>query len=314
MILNRLSEVQAAAAHLDEALRLTEADLTRAKNLRDQEDAKIGPEVDRQIEQAQQRLAEAHRLAEAGEFLAAVQEQAAARQLATAAYVSADEQVREINGLQTQLDGLARQAGAKIERCLAGAQRLAAVAQTVSTNRLTRQLREKLSAAEQAQLASTDLEDRALAHALQTAIAAYEQVDRQVEWINQQVLADRLEYEQTLDGTLLSLTRAESAIEQARQVVTQARSGEVGKHALHRAESALPGREQAEQATKEALLRLGRQADAALRYAQQAESQARWQTRLARARHHLHQPEPAQAEAPHLQQLSSQQEQVAAEG
>jgi hypothetical protein len=311
VIINRLAEVQAAETHLAAALRLTEADLARAETLRDQEDAKIGPEVDRQIEQARQHLAEAQRLTEAGEFLAAVNRQSAARQLATAAYVTADEQVREINALLTQLDTTIKQVEAKIDQCLAEAQRLSAMVQTISTSRLAQQLREALSQAEQARLATTDLEDRALAHALQTAISAYEQVDRQIEWVNQQVLADRTEYEQTLDKTLLSLTQAETAIEQAQQVVAQARSGEVGRHALRRAEATLPSREATEQATKEALSRLRQQAETALRYAQQAESQARWQTRLTRAKHHLHQPERDQDLKPRLRRLREREEQVA---
>ncbi len=307
-ILNRLAEVQAAELNLPEALRLTEADLRRAETLRDQEDSKIGPEVDRQIEQARQHLTEAQRLTGAGEFLAAVNEQFTARQFATAAYVSADEQVREINARQTQLETLAGRVETKIERCLTEVQQMSAVVQTVSTGQLIRQLEESRLEAEQARLAAAGLEDRVLARALTTTIAAYEQVDRRAEWVGRQISADQAEYEETLNRTLALISEAEAAIEQARQAIGEAQANSVGQHALRRAEAMLPARADAEQAARPALERLGEQAESAIRYARWAESQLHWHSRLTRAKHHLHQPEPEHDQQPRLRRLSERHE------
>lgn len=306
LILNRLAEIRAAEQYLPDALRLTWADLKRAEALRDQEDAKIGPEVDRQIEQAREHLAEAERLAEAGEFLAAAGPQARARQLATAAYVSANEQVRQIEALLSQLAGLVHRVEIQAERGLIEAQQLSAVARTASTGRLARQLQATLAKAEQTRLKTGELEDRALARTLETAVATYEQAGQQSEWLLQQVAADRAEYDEVHNQTLVLLAEAEAAIDLARQAVGSAETNSAGHRALQRAEALLPDGEDAEQATRATLKRLQEQIEGAHRYARWAESQPDRQSRLARAKHHLHRPEPEEAEPgrPRLKRLS----------
>jgi hypothetical protein len=282
-IVNRLAGLQAAETHLADALHLTEADLARLKDLRDREDPKIGPEVDRQIEQASHQLAEARRLVAAGEFITAVDVQVAARQLITAAYVAADEQVREINTLQLKLESLVKSAQEKKRRCLAEARKLPAVAQTDSTNRLGWQLRDELSRAEQLRVAAIVLEDRALAEALRVAIEAYEEVTQLAEWVAVQVTADRREYAQCLDQTLAALDEAQTAISQAKQVVHQSDAGGAGQHALYRAQTILSSVAKIENATKEALVRIRQQAEKSRHYTQQAEHLARRNIRLAQA-------------------------------
>jgi hypothetical protein len=271
-VVNRLAEVRAAESHVVEALRLTQADLDRAAALRDHEDAKIGPEVDRQIEQAGHQLAQARRLAEAREFMAAVDAQTAARQLATAAYMAANEQVREINALQAQLETAARSTQEQIEHCLAQASELPPVAQTGSTNELGKQLRDKLSRAERARAATTIMEDRALAQGLQTALAAYEEASQLAEWMAAQVAADYQEYQEYLEQTLAALSDAQTAIQEAEQVVHHADAGSARRHALRRARLALPPEDATQDATKEALVRLREQAEESYRSAQQAQS------------------------------------------
>ncbi|MEW5957145.1 MAG: hypothetical protein AB1801_05455 [Chloroflexota bacterium] len=298
----RLVEVQAAAACLPEALRLAEADLRRAETRRDPEAGKIGPEIDRQIEQARQHLTEAQRLAEAGGFLAAVNEQFTARQLA-AAYMSASEEGRELDTRQTQLDTLVRRVKPKIEQCLSEARQVAVTAQTFSTGRLARQLPEALLTAEQARLAAAELEDQALVRALNTAITAYIQVEQQAEWVGRQLTADQAGYDQALNRTLASLAEAEAAIEQARPAAT----GAVGQHAWQRARAALPSRAETEQAGRAALDRLAEQAEAAIRYARWAENQVHRHSRLAQGKVHLHQPEPEKdQDHPPLKRLRQQ--------
>ncbi len=265
-VVNRLANVQAIESHIAAALRLTEASLSDAQTLREREDVKIGPEVDRQIFQAGRLLAEARRRAQAREFLAALNAQTSARRLATAAYVSADEQVREINTLQIQLETVADNAQRSVAQCLCQARDLPPVVQTASTNRLGQQLQEKLAWADQARAAAANLQDRALAEALRAAAAAYEQVSQQAGWLAQQVTADRQEYEAELNQTLAALSEAEAAIQQAEQAAGSPAADDARQHALRRARLALPPQEATENATREALVRLQRQAQEALRY------------------------------------------------
>lgn len=306
LVLNRLAEIRAAEQFLPDALRLTGAELERAETLRNREDAKIEPEVGRQLEQAWEQLAEAEKLAGAGEFLAGAKVLMTARQSATAAYVPADEQVGQINALLTRLESLAPQVEIKTERGLTEVRQLSAVVRNPGTGRLARQLQITLSEAEQTRLKAGQLEDHALTRALEAAVGAYERADQQAEWLAQQIAADRAEYDQARDQALAYLAEAGAAIEQARQAVASAEANSVGYHALQRAEALLPASEETDQAAPAALTRLQARAEAALRYARWAESQPDRQSRLARAKHQLHQPEPDQPETgrPRLKRLS----------
>ncbi len=296
---NRLAELQTAQERLPEALRLAEADLARAKSLRDDQDPKISPEVDRQIEQAQDHLAEANRLQEEGRFLKAIEEQTAARRLATAAYVAADEQVREINGLQTRLDSVARSVQKKLTQCLAEADQLSAVVETRATHQLAQQLQAEETAAEQSRLATSDLEDRALAQALQAAIAAYESLGQRTDWVAQQIATDQAEYDQALTQTLAAIAEAQAAIREAKLAVSEVDASGAGQRALHRAELALPTADETKQATRERLHRVHQQAQEVIRYARQGEKLARRKLRLSPASL----PEPDKEVRPRLRRL-----------
>ncbi|MBN1995466.1 MAG: hypothetical protein JW953_22455 [Anaerolineae bacterium] len=286
---NRLAEVQAVAERISQALPLAETDLQRAETLRNQEDVKIGPEVDRQIEQAHRHLAKAKRLAETGDFRAALDEQVTARQLATAAYMAADDQVRRINVLQVDLEHLVGRAREKTQQYLATIKKLPAVAQTDATQQLARQLREQLSRAEQARTATIGLEDQALAQALQTARDAYDEVDQLAAWTLRQVKADGAEYNEHLKQALAAISNAQAAIRQAEQVVLEADASGAGQHALERAQATLPAEASTRRATVDSLVYLREQAEEASRYATLARNQAGWRqkTRLAQARQNL---------------------------
>jgi len=145
-----------------------------------------------------------------------------------------------------------------------------------------------------------------MGRALEAAISAYERAGQQAEWLEQQVAADQAEYDEAHNQTMALLAEASAAIDQARQVVGSAEANSVDYHALQRAEALLPAREDAGQVPRAALERLQEQAAAALRYARWAESQRHWQSRLARVKHHLHQPDPDQTEPgrPRLKRLS----------
>jgi DNA repair exonuclease SbcCD ATPase subunit len=282
-VVNRLAEVEAAEAHIQEALRLTETDLAQAEALRDQEDVKIGPEVDQQTKKAEHQLAEAQRLMEAREFIAATDAQSEARQLATAAYAAASEQVQEINALQTELETTARSVSGKVGQCKTQAEALSAAAKTAKTNQLVQQLADGFSKAQQARAASTGLEDRALAKALRAAIAAYDKVSQQADQSLQQIAADRDKYERYRSAALRAVGAAQAAIQKAERAVRDPDASGAGQHALQRARTALP-KAPTSDVPKQALTRLRKKAEETQRYAEQAEHQARQKIRAAQAR------------------------------
>jgi hypothetical protein len=282
-VVNRLAEVQAAEANIQEALRLTEADLAKAEALRDQEDIKIEPEVDKQIEKARRKLAEAQRLTEARDFIAATDAQSEARQLATAAYAAASEQVQEINTLQAELEAVAKGVAGKVGQCKTKAKALPAMAKTAKTNELVQQALDGFSKAKQSRVASTGLEDRALAKALRAAIAAYDKVSQQADQALQQIAADREKYDSYRNAALGAMRTAQAAIQKAERAVRNRDAGGAGWHALQRAKTAQP-KVPTSGMSKQALARLRKKAEEAQHYAEQAERQALQKIRAAQAR------------------------------
>ncbi len=79
-----LKDVQATEARIQRELRATEAEVSRATSLRGRGGSGIGAEVDRQIGQARERLADGRRLASERKFVAAANAQREAQQLAVA--------------------------------------------------------------------------------------------------------------------------------------------------------------------------------------------------------------------------------------
>jgi hypothetical protein len=283
-LVNRLAEVRTAEAHIEEALQQTQADLDRAETYRDQEDVKIGPEVDRQIEQAHQRLAQAREHAQAGEFFPALNAQTAARELATAAYAAASDQVQEINALQTELDDVSRKLQEEVQRSRTAAQALPAAAQTAQTAALVRQVAALFSEAQQARTAATGLQDQALAQTLRQALSAYQEVDQLADQVLQQIATDRRAYDELLTSTRNAIHAAQSDVQQARWAVQDPDARGAGSRALQRANTIL-GRIGAVEpgTTKEALDRMRQAAAEAQRNARQALTQARQQQRATEA-------------------------------
>jgi hypothetical protein len=282
-VVNRLPEVKAAEASIQEALRLTEADLAKAEAFRDQEDVKIEPEVDKQIEKAGRQLAQGQQLMKARNFIAATEAQSKARQLATAAYASASKQVKEVNDLQAELEKTAKSVSGKVGKCKTKAKALPAAAQTAKTNKLVQQVTDGFSKAQQAHAASTGLEDRALAKALRAAIAAYDKVSQRADQALQQIAADHNQYENYRTAALGAVRAAQAAIQKAEQSVRNPDAGSAGHHALQRARTLLPT-VLSDNVSKQALNRLQKQAEEAKTYAEQAERQAGQKIRTAQAK------------------------------
>ena len=149
-------------------------------------------------------------------------------------------------------------------------------AQTAGANRLDRRLQDRLSEATRARIKTTDLEDRALARALQAALDAYDEVNQLIDWMIRQITIDGKEYDHTLEETLTALHTARTAIQQAEAAVNQSDDASgARRQALHRSRAVLRLIDVDEQDTREALARARRQAEAAYHYAKRAEHPAR---------------------------------------
>jgi hypothetical protein len=308
IVANRLSILQTAKANLPDALRLTEAELKRAKVLCDREDAKIEAVVDRQIEQAEYKLSQARQLTEAGNYLAAIEVQSEARQLATAAHASANLQVREISTLQGQLEEVIQQAREGVDQCLSAAGELPAPMQTENINDLGWQLRSSLSKAEHARAAVANLEDRALSQGLRTAIAAYANVQHLSEKVLHQIAVDRQTYEVRLADTLVAISDAGESIKSAERTIMNVTADNAARHALQRAKNALPSVEATQNAARDALDRMCQQAKTAQSHAKVAASLARRDMRQAQTRDPLRQPASPGDTYSQLQRLNEEAE------
>jgi hypothetical protein len=270
-VVNCLSEVQTAEANIDKTLIQAEEALLRAEAFRDQEDAKVGPGVDQQIDQAREQLARARQLAQAREFIPAVELQAEAVRLATAAHAAASEQVQEINDLQTSLQKLAQSVAGKVSQCKSRVKNVAAAARKPETEKLVQQAVESLSTAKQERAAIADLEDEAWAEALRAAVAAYEKAKSRADRAFDQIRTDVEEYEGRRRDAEQAVRDARAAIRRAQQKVALA-SGQ-GRHMLQKAREILPQMPTGDE-PRQVLADTWKQAREALAYAKRAESQA----------------------------------------
>ncbi|MEM7343860.1 MAG: hypothetical protein AAF485_06425 [Chloroflexota bacterium] len=307
IIVNRLTELRVAEQKIEQALQWTEADLRRAIDLRDREDPKIGPEIDEQLTQAEAQFQEAKRLAAAKRFIEALALQAETRHLATATYVEADEQVREINQLETALNQLRHKLTIKLTQCEAEAHETPIVAQTVSTNRLRWQLQDRASEAEQLRIAMDGLEDRALVKALETTITAYTETIQLADWTKRQLVTDHTEYEAEHYRTTVALTEAEAMIHQADHLLANDQAPDAAHHALQRAHQVkLPQVESLKGLTLERLLRIQRRATEATQHAERAIRQAHhWQDRVGGSKQKLQAKGEATAQSQRQQRLQA---------
>jgi hypothetical protein len=280
---HRLEEVRAAETHIQEALALTEEELAQAVQLRDREDVKIGPEVDQQIEEAHDLLAEARRQAGEREFIAATEAQRTAHELAGAARASASRQVEAINALQGQLEALAEGAEAEAQRAQAAGQALPAVAQTATTQELLNGLGNALAGAQQARTATSHRQDQALNEALSAAVSAYEDLSRLADQAQAQITADRERYDHALTAARDAIHSAQGAVQHARWAVQDPDAAGAGLHSLQRAESLLSGLVVADDLPLPALERTTKRAEEALQDARRAEGIAREQIRATQA-------------------------------
>jgi hypothetical protein len=280
-VVNRLTEVQVAEANLKEALDQAEEAIAQAEMLRDQQDVKVGPEVDQQIEDAREHLEEARRLSEAREYLQAMEVQGEAMRLATAAQAAASEQVAGIDKLEAELQRLVRSVAGKVGQCKARAKKAVTTARRTETQEMVRRAVDALAAAKQQRAALVGLEDQALAEALRAAVAAYERAGAFADKGLEQIQADVDEYERRRRDAEQAVRDARAAIRRAQRKVDVA--GSPGRYMLQKARAALPEMPTGEESWQ-ALADMWKKAGEARSYAERAEAQASPATRTSTAR------------------------------
>lgn len=282
-VVNRLAEVETAEQHLSQSLTVAEADIERAEQLRDREDRKIGPKVDENLGEARGKLNEGLALRGERSYIAATEAVTAARNLATDAYTSADEQIQQINDLLQQLETVARGAPARIEQITSEADALPAGVRTRQTVQLTQEAVDRLSEAKRAHTVSTDLEDQAWAEALQHATDAYKTAEQHAEQALQSLDTDRSGYDDAWQQAARAIHQGESAIQQAERPVGHSDAGEAARKALRRARSLLPHSPMRGTPPSD-LHHLVSQAEEAIEAAEHAEELARERIRVTQAR------------------------------
>ena len=273
-LVNRLAEIRTAEANIAEGIRLAQANLDRAIALRDAEDVKIGPEIDRQVAEAGQLLGQAVQLAAERHFIGAVHAQTAARRLADEAYASASEQVQKINELQDEVEKADHQASASVDESVAQAEKLPAQIKTETTGEMVRALMLRLSEAKQERSATISLEDHALATALASVVATFVGVGELAGKTQARVAEDLSSYNRMRDEAQAQIHQAQLAMAHAEPKVNHVDAGHAGQQAWLRARDTLPSKQATVDATREALAQLKQAATLAYDYAREAEQKA----------------------------------------
>lgn len=273
-LVNRLAEIETAAANLAAGLEAAQSELDKAIAFRNAQDPKIGPDVDAQLAEATDALETARQQQRAREFIAAMRAQTRARQLTAEAQSAASEQVARIDALQAELGEVSTQAEQQARRTLALGEQLSALALTGETAALLRQVNNHLSTARQAQAQTMSLEDAALAEALATAVGAFKQARAVGQDAEQQANADHRAYQSLRREAEDAVQEAERAIYTAQRQVNHPDAGDSGAPALQRAEYTLPQKATLANASKEELKRIANDARLAAQYAREAERKA----------------------------------------
>ncbi|MHB0878573.1 MAG: hypothetical protein ACYC5O_21250 [Anaerolineae bacterium] len=194
----RLAEVRSAEATAGEAARQAGLEIARTIEFHGREDAKIGPEVEAQLQQAQGQMTQAQRLLQAGELLAATSLLAGARKLAADAQAAANAQVRQANEVQAAVSQAATDASRRVNHIIATAQALPSAVQEADTRAAVQQAAASLAQAQQSWAAAATLEDARLVGGLQAALTAYQRVARAADEAGRLLSRDRQREERRL--------------------------------------------------------------------------------------------------------------------
>lgn len=274
-VVSRLVEVKTAVATLPDALQITEAELDKATRFRDAEDTKISPDVDRQLAQAAAQLAQARTFATQRDYIAAVRSQTTARQLATAAYATADAQVQQINRLQQALAADAPPLEMAFADVMAQAEIMEPQVFTAATADLLQSLQTNVEESRHLYANLGNLEDNALAAALTAVVTTIATAATLAATANAQLTADQQSYQQLHEEALAAVRSATQAIQRAEAQCRLPDAGAAGDHALNRARATLPTAPTATAATRIQLQEMKNQAQQAQRDADEAERMAK---------------------------------------
>jgi chromosome segregation ATPase len=268
-VVNCLAEVQVAETNIDQALAQAEEELVKAEAFRDQEDVKVGPEVDQEIGHAREQLARAQQLSQAREFVQATEAHTEAMRLATAAYAAASQQVLEIDELQTELERMARSVAGKVGQCKSRVKEVPAAAKRAETQKQVQRAIDALVAAKQKRASVAGLEDQTLVTALRAAVAAYEEARSRADQALAQVKADVDEHKERLEDAKQAVRTARATIRRVQQKVSRAAGR--GRLLLEKARGALPGMPTGNE-SRQVLADIWKRAMEAVAYAKRAEA------------------------------------------
>lgn len=273
-VVERHNEVTTAAQSLPTAIELTQNDLAKAISLRDQEDAKITPAIDSQLQEAEQALDQSQRLLSKQAILPALHAQAKARRLALFAYDSALAQVSQINTRLTQLADLQSRLDDKIGGQIDTVANMLSVIRTPQISQLAQKLKSQWSTAQLGSELATGVEDKKWLLALERAILAYQQAEEQLGQV--QTAHDRAvkRYKRQVDEAVEAYSKAEGAIASAKRARGKTGVGKAGASTLTAAISALPNGAPHYGMTLEVLARITKKAEQAEAKADTARRQA----------------------------------------
>jgi hypothetical protein len=272
---HRFEEVKAAAEMIESAVQVTSSELAKVISLRDAEDAKIGPHVDKQIEEAQAELSATQAFIEKEDYRSAIVAQSRVRHLARQAFSTATAEVDRINTLLEKLGTTQGQVDKNVPAYIAEARNMPAVMQTQHVVQAAKELEAQWSVAQVIATQTADREDTAWANALEEAIIAYQTAEKVAQLAQTHIQAARQEYERLVDAARRAIRKADQAIEAAERERRHTGVGSAGRETLKKAKAARPSSAQLSGATKETLKRICRQAEQARDHAWRAETQAR---------------------------------------
>ncbi len=273
-VVNYQAETQTAESVIEDAIRLTEAELERAVALHDAHENASDSDNRLTVEAAGERLADARRMAGQHNFLAAIEELESARQLLSGVLASANRQTEEINELQEQVAQIARDVAAKVERAETEIRALPHTMVTPQLHQLVKRALSALTKGRQGRMAALGLEDQALKNALEAALVVFEMADERADTALNTVRHARETYDKLQEKAAVAIRTTQVTIDQAERRVGALNANHTGAEALKRAHALLPSPIVPEDATKNGLQRIYNRATAARRYAKQAEQQA----------------------------------------
>ncbi|CAA9308007.1 MAG: hypothetical protein AVDCRST_MAG93-5036, partial [uncultured Chloroflexia bacterium] len=239
-VVARLMEVREIERTAPKMVQEVVAALDAATQRRDRDNPKIDPTVDQQIRDAAQALEDGRRALTERSFVAASVALNRSRSLSAAAQASADEQAYAIDGLYGDLEQTRNLATVSVAAAVTELNALPASAQTAMTMQAVSGAQSPLRMAESAATTLAGKDNRELAEALRSTVAAYQQATVLSEQARQGIRTDQQAYERVIADAQKALAAAQAALESAHTYVVQPDAGWTGRDALQQGRELLP--------------------------------------------------------------------------